>query len=119
VIRSDTFEDDLSMIPFSCTIFSDVVVEVDRNRLSCSLSNDFSSRISINFQNESRIQTKTSDLLKVVLENDYDVIVLLKTSLVSSFHDEELFDSKYSVFRCNCSLSTSTFQVRRGCLDYG
>jgi hypothetical protein len=35
-----------------------------------------------------RLRTKTHDLFKAVLEDDYDVIVLLETSLVSSFHDE-------------------------------
>jgi hypothetical protein len=63
------------MIPFSCTNFYDVVIEADRNRLSRSLPNDFSSRLSIYFQNVNRLRTKTSDLFKVVLENDYDVIV--------------------------------------------
>jgi hypothetical protein len=43
VIQSDTFKDDSSMIPFSCTIFSDVMIEVDGNRLSRSLPDDFSS----------------------------------------------------------------------------
>jgi hypothetical protein len=46
-----------------------------------------------------RLRTKTSDLFKAVLENDYDVIVLLQKSLVSSFHDEELFDSRYSIIK--------------------
>jgi hypothetical protein len=31
VIQSASFEDDSSMIPFSCTIFSNVVVEADGN----------------------------------------------------------------------------------------
>jgi hypothetical protein len=96
VTQSDTFEDDSSVFPFSCIIFSDVVVEADGNRLSRSLPDNFSSRPSIYFQNVNRLW-KTSDLFKVVLENDYDVIVLLETSLVSSFHDEELFDLRYSV----------------------
>jgi hypothetical protein len=107
VIQSDTFEDDSSMIPFSCTIFSDVMVEAAGNRLSRSLPHDFSSRLSIYFQNVNRLRTKTSDLFKAVLGNDYDVIFLLETSWVSSFRDEELFDSRYSIFRCDRSLSTS------------
>jgi hypothetical protein len=76
--------------------------------LSRSLPDDFNSRLSIYFQNVNRLRNETSDLFKAVLENDYDVIVLLETSLVSSFYDEELFDSKCSVLRCDCSLSTSS-----------
>jgi SET domain-containing protein len=34
VIQSVSFGDDSSMISFSCTIFSDVMVEADGNRLS-------------------------------------------------------------------------------------
>jgi hypothetical protein len=77
------------MIPFSCTIFSQVVIEVNGN----------SSRLSIYFQNVNRLRTMSSDPFKTVSENDYDVIVLLETGLVSSFHDEELFDPRYSVFK--------------------
>jgi hypothetical protein len=94
VIQSDTFEDDSSMIPISCTIFSNVVVEADGNRLSRSLPDDFIARLPIYFQNVNRLRTKTSDLFKAVLGNDYDVIFLLETSWVSSFRDEELFDSR-------------------------
>jgi hypothetical protein len=65
------YDDDSFKIPFSCTIFSDVVVEADGNRLSRSLPDDFSSRLSIYFQNVNRLRTKTSDLFKAVLENDY------------------------------------------------
>jgi hypothetical protein len=62
LIQSDTSEDDSSMIPFSCTIFSDVVVvEADGNRLSRSFTEDFRSRLSIYFQNVNRLRTKTSD----------------------------------------------------------
>jgi hypothetical protein len=67
-------------------------------RLSRFLPDDFSSRLSIYFKSVNRLRTKTSDLFKAVFENNYDVIVLLETSLVSSFHDEELFDSKGILF---------------------
>jgi hypothetical protein len=36
--------------------------------------------------------------------------------LVSSFYDEELFNSRYSVFRCDCSLSTSSKKSGGGVL---
>jgi Reverse transcriptase (RNA-dependent DNA polymerase)/Endonuclease-reverse transcriptase len=50
-----------------------------------------------------------------VLANNYD-IVLLETSLVCSFNDEELFDARYFVFRCDRSLSTSTKKSGGGVL---
>jgi hypothetical protein len=53
------------MIPFSCTIFSDVVVEADRNRLSRSLPDDFSSRLSIYFQNVNRLSLVEHECVKI------------------------------------------------------
>jgi hypothetical protein len=44
--------------------------------------------ISIYFQNGNRLRSKTSDLCRAVILNDFEIIVLLETSLMSSFHDE-------------------------------
>jgi hypothetical protein len=74
-----------------CTIFSDGGVDTDGNTLSRCPLIDAGSRLAIYFQIVNRLRTKTTDLFKAVLEDDYDVIVLLKTSLVSSFHDDELY----------------------------
>jgi hypothetical protein len=92
-IQCDTFENDSVVAPPSCTIFSDDGVDVGGNTFSrFSLVGD-GSRLAIYFQNVNQLRTKTTDLFKAdVLEDDYDVIVLLETSLVSSIHDEELFD---------------------------
>jgi hypothetical protein len=78
--------------PPLCMIFSDDDVDTDGNILSRSPLVDAGSRLAIYFQNVNRLRTKTTDLFIAVLEDDYDVIVLLETSLVSSFHDEELFN---------------------------
>jgi hypothetical protein len=57
------------------------------------------SRFAIYFQNVNRLRTETTDLFKAVLEDDYDVIVLLEMSLVSSCHNEELFDARFFDFQ--------------------
>jgi hypothetical protein len=62
---------------------------------------------SIYFQNINRLLSKTSDRFRAVNLNDFDIIVLLDTSLVT-FHDEELFDDRYFVFRCDRSTASSS-----------
>jgi hypothetical protein len=118
-IQCDTFKNDSEVAPPSCTIFSDDGADVDGPRFSPFSLVGSGSRLAIYFQNVNRLQTKTTDLFKAVLEDDYDVIVLLETSSVSSFHDKELFDARYFVFRCGCSLSTSTKKFGRGRLGCG
>lgn len=63
--------------------------------------------ISIYFQNVNRLRSKTCDLYEAVLKTDFDVIVLLETSLTSSFYDEEIFDTRYFVFRRDRNLLSS------------
>jgi hypothetical protein len=70
----------------------------------------------IYFQNVSRLHSKTSDLFRALILNDFDKIFLLETSSVSSFHDEELFDDRYFVFRCDRSAASSTKKSGRGVL---
>jgi hypothetical protein len=45
------------------------------------------------------MRSKTCDLYEAVHKSDFDVIVLLETSLTRSFNDEEIFNSRYFVFR--------------------
>jgi hypothetical protein len=52
----------------------------------------------------------------VVILNDFDIIVLLETSLVNSFHDKELFDDRYFVFRCDRSAARSSIKSGGGVL---
>jgi hypothetical protein len=42
----------------------------------------FNFPISIYFQNVNRLRSKTCDLFEAVILNDFDVVVLLETSLV-------------------------------------
>jgi hypothetical protein len=68
--------------PPSCTFFSDDGVDVDGKALSRFSLVGACSRFAIYFPNGNRFRTKTIDLFKAVLEDDYDVIALLETSLV-------------------------------------
>jgi hypothetical protein len=53
------------------------------------------------------------------------MIVLLETSFLNSFHDEELFDDRNFVFRCDRSTASSSkksggsvlIAVKRDCFD--
>jgi hypothetical protein len=72
--------------------------------------------ILIYFQNVNRLRSKTSDLFRAVILNDVDIIFLLETSLVSSFHDEELFVDRYFVFRCARSAASSSKKSSGGVL---
>jgi hypothetical protein len=65
------------------------------------------SSISIYFQNVNRLRSKTSDLFRAVIVNDFDTIGLLETSLLSSYHDKKLFDDQYFVFRCDRSAASN------------
>jgi hypothetical protein len=49
----------------------------------------------------------SSDPFGAVILNNFGLIVLWETSLVNSFHDEELFDNRYFVFRCDRSAASS------------
>jgi hypothetical protein len=64
-----------------------------------------------------RLQTKTSDdVFKVVLKNDYDVFVLLETSLVVHSTTKNYSIQGVLIFRCNRSLSTSSNKSSGGVL---
>jgi hypothetical protein len=63
-----------------------------------------------------RLRSKTSDLFRTLILNDFVIIVLLETSLVSSFHDEELLDDRYFVFRCDLNAASSTKKSGGGVL---
>lgn len=57
------------------------------------------SAINIYYQNVRGLRTKTSNLLRNVCINNYDIIVLTETWLVDSVSNSELFDSRYFVWR--------------------
>jgi hypothetical protein len=86
-------------------VFSGGVVGEEVNATCGAFPVKTGSSISIYFQNVNRLRSKTSDLFRAVILNDFDIIVLLQISLVSSFQDEELFDDRYFVFRCDRSVA--------------
>jgi hypothetical protein len=65
------------------------------------------------------LRSKTSDLFKAVILNDFDIIVLLETSMVNSFNDEELFGDRYFVFMglliaVKCDFDVDVIPTRHG-----
>jgi hypothetical protein len=60
--------------------------------------------ISLYYQNINRSKTKTGELFLIlsVIENDYDVIVLVKTNFDSSIKNEEVLtiDTQFIVTQC-------------------
>jgi Endonuclease-reverse transcriptase len=100
-VRFDSFESASINLP------SEPFLSTDGNRspdVEAGISESARSEkfLSLYFQNVNRLRTKTSELYKSVLKNDFDVIVLLETNLVEAlFFDEEMFDSRYFVYRCD------------------
>lgn len=59
----------------------------------------FVSMLTFYYQNTRGLRTKTNDLYGNVLQCSYDVIVFSETWLNSNIFDNELFDSRYVVYR--------------------
>jgi hypothetical protein len=93
------------------TVFSDDVVDEE-----VSFPVKTYSSISIYFQNVNRLRSKTSDLFRTVILNNFDIIVLLETSFVNSFHDKELFDDLYFAFDSDQSAASSSKKSGGGVL---
>lgn len=53
------------------------------------------------------LRTKTNTFIKAVAGCDIDIISVTESWLIPSINDEELFTSKYSVYRCKRSASNS------------
>lgn len=53
----------------------------------------------IYYQNCRGLRSKTTPFLRNVLMNNYDIILLTETWLISGISDSELFDNRYLVFR--------------------
>jgi hypothetical protein len=83
-------------------VFSGGVVGEEVNATYGTFPVETGSSFSIYFQNVNRLRSKTSDLFRAIILNDFDIIVMLETTLVTSFH-EGLFDDRYFVFRCDRS----------------
>lgn len=61
------------------------------------------STLKIYYQNVRGLRTKTNAFYKNLLQVDYDVICLSETWLHENIFSAELFDSRYSVYRCDHS----------------
>jgi hypothetical protein len=70
--------------------------------------------ITIYYQNINRSKTKTAELFLSVIENDYDVIVLVETNFDASIKNEEVFDNRYLVYRCDRILGVNSVKSSGG-----
>lgn len=68
------------------------------------------------YQNIRGLRTKTKDFFLATSACDYDIIALTETWLTSSFHDSELFENDFIVFRCDRSLQNSKHEKGGGVL---
>lgn len=55
--------------------------------------------LNIFYHNVRGLRTKTKQFYLNVLNNNYDIICLTETWLIKGIFDEELFDSRYNVYR--------------------
>jgi len=70
--------------------------------------------ISVYYQNVNRARTKTAELFLTVIEHDYDVIILVETNFETSINSEEVFDSRYIVYRCDRILNVNSIKSSGG-----
>lgn len=59
------------------------------------------SELSIYYQNVRGLRTKTNSFLLSLASTTFDIIVLTETWLDSDINDSELFDCRYTVYRCD------------------
>nr|XP_026499894.1 uncharacterized protein LOC113403525 [Vanessa tameamea] len=59
------------------------------------------SKIAILYQNVRGLRTKTSEFFSNILNCEHDIICLTETWLLPGIFDSEIFDSRYSVYRCD------------------
>jgi hypothetical protein len=72
------------------------------------------SKFSIYFQNVNRARGKTSELFLSVSECDYDIIILLETNFCEGIYNEEIFDNRFLVYRCDRDSVNSTKKMVAG-----
>jgi Reverse transcriptase (RNA-dependent DNA polymerase) len=70
--------------------------------------------VTIYYQNINRSKTKTSQLFLSAIENDHDIIVLVETNFDVSIRDEEVFDNRYLVYRCDRLLGMNSVKSTGG-----
>ena len=72
------------------------------------------SPLNIYYHNASGIRTKSKDLYLSILEENYDIIVIVETWLTVNFKTEEYFPSNYIVHRRDRYLDEDTFALGGG-----
>lgn len=71
--------------------------------------------VNLYYQNVNRIRSKTNDFLLNLTSSNYDIICLTETNLDDGIYDNEVFDSRYNVFRRDrCSTSVALAKTDGG-----
>ncbi len=104
-----TVSDDVALYRASVEVVDGVCADGGDAQLIESVKN-----ISVYYQNINRSKTKTTQLFLSVIENDYDIIVLVETNFDSSIIDEEVFDNRYLVYRCDRVLNVNSVKSSGG-----
>ncbi|CAH2085474.1 unnamed protein product [Euphydryas editha] len=62
--------------------------------------------LSVYYQNVRGLRTKTNIFFRNIIQVDYDIVCLTETWLLSGIYDQEIFDSRYRVYRCDRDYET-------------
>lgn len=73
-------------------------------------------KLKVYYQNVRGLRTKTNDIRRSILINDYDLIILSETWLHEHVFDGELFDNRYQVYRNDRDPSITNKSRGGGCL---
>lgn len=76
----------------------------ENNNRELNTSEYFSYDVAIGYQNVRGLRTKTQELWVAASENNYDIICLTETWLISSILNTEIFPNNYCVFRADREL---------------
>ena len=66
--------------------------------------------LSIYYQNVRGLRTKSHEFLSGILNCNYDIVCITETWLNDGFYNNEFFDGRYQVFRCDRDSDTSGFE---------
>lgn len=72
--------------------------------------------LKIYYQNVNGMKTKINDFRLSLLVSDYDVIVLTETWLREEYHDSELFNDDYIVYRLDRDFTKTSKLDGGGCI---
>lgn len=72
--------------------------------------------LKVYYQNVHGLRTKTLEFSENLMICDYDVLLLCETGLNDGFHNAELFDDRYTVYRCDRDPAATLKSRGGGCI---